>query len=299
MKNDTYVESLPATLSRDNILDDVRGTRAELHDSTIPSYQNAVELWSSDTFKSEAVTGLVNTFTRIANVSGATLPGILNGIEDTDTNLRIIEDMVKKTFNKDLATSAITLKETNILQFIEAASFVSRFSRRLLVFIYAAETALGENTSLTLEDSFSVGEIAFLTDNILNFAYAFNSVTGKPTKLVDQLNDIPEVVVNRDTIRNLNVTLGEKKLDPFNTRYFDANVTNNFVYKLMLFFADRQVKRYKQASEEKRLLELRHLFLQRQRKGQVDARLEKEIGIVEDRIKRLSYQLTKLEQANV
>ena len=66
----------------------------------------------------------------------------------------------------------------------------------------------------------------------------------------------------------------------------------------MMRWAENQADAYKLALEEKRMLEYRLLLLKRQREGKTDAKLEKEIAIIEDRIARLAYKIQKAEEDN-
>lgn len=298
MKNETFIQNLPPTIGKDTILKELRIVRAELNESTIPSYTTAKDAFTGE-FKDLVADRLDIQFTRFSGKRGNLVAVIEEGLLNVQESLDKIEALIQKTFNKELATGAITFKEANVLQYIDVAWFLSRYARYLLMYLYAAESAQFETSGIKLNESFSKAEVKWLEQHMSDFGTAFKTLTAKPADVISDLNKIPDASANVDTIRALSVTLGEKKIDPFEVRHLTDDATKTFRYRIMAYFADRDIQKYKQSQEEKRLLELRHLYLLRQREtGKPDTLLEKEIVQIEDRIKRLADKIKRMEDAN-
>lgn len=297
MKNDSYVESLPNILNKDQILDAIRNTRADLKDSTIPMFKNAVDVFGSTSdFKTDIIKPLQDRYSQLTNSRASFVKDVFEAVKKLPDLLDDIDDLVNKSFNDEIAAGGTTYREANVLQMIEAISFVSRFARKVLIYTYTAESSEKASEQIKFDESISKGEQEIIRSQFSDFVYALMSVDIPTKKFLEGIDEIPEVVVTRDNIRTLAVTSGEAAIDPFKMRFF--NVTNNFIYKLMLRFAEWQADRYKEAIEEKRMVEYRHLLLLRQRSGKEDARLEREIYVSETRISKLTYKIQKMESKN-
>lgn len=294
MRNDDFLVQLPDAIEKNRIIEQSRITRKELEDSTIPVFRTAGEIFNSFGLKGADTQALQKIYERLAHRKSSIIVDIAQALPNLEQNLEELESYINKTFNSTIVKANISLKEINVLQFVGVAGFVSSYARRLLAFFYSVESAEFKNTILTLSDSLSKAEISWIKDNFLDFVNAFGALTVKTDNLEKLLKTIPDIEVSPSNIQSVASVQTNSRVDPLGLQNF--NVTNNFVYRLMLRFATYQADRYKVALEERKMLELRALLLKRQREDKADARLEKEIAITEDRISKLNYRIRKMEE---
>jgi hypothetical protein len=298
MKIRNFMASLLPSFGRDQILEDVRITRTEIKEITKPAYDQAVLLFKSWKFKNKDIDVLMAQFARLVKGSGhGNAISRIQGMWATVLqNLEDMEELAKKTLNEEVAAAGLTYQKANIIQFIEATAFVSKFARKFLVYVYVAETAEFPDSGTEMADSMTPAEVEWLNANFVSFCTAVNVVNGNPGQVKKQLSDIPDILVTDDNMDTLSATMGEHRMDPFQMRLIP--VWMNPVYHVGMAVAEWQASRYHAARDEKRLLELRKLNLEKLTHGKPDAHVQKEISHVESRLQGLNYKLTKMEQAN-
>lgn len=296
MKNDSFVSQLPDAVQKDQVIEESRAVRKELTDSTLPILKNAYKVFTISDLKSNEAKNLQDTFTRLSGSKLPLLDYIHNQLPNLLTNLNELEEWVMKNFNEQTVKASISLKELNVLQFIGISGFVSSYTRKLVSLFYSAESSQFDNSGIAFTESFSKADIQWIQTNFLDYVNAVDALTIKSGDLEKMVKSIPEIHVNPENIRSVGAIQSNSKIDPLKLQYL--NVTNNFVFRLMLRIAEIQADRYKLALEEKRMLEYRHLLLKRQHDGKADARLEKEITIIENRISRLTYKIRQREESN-
>lgn len=294
MKYDTLLSMLPDVIKKDHIIEQSRIVRTELADSTIPVFINAKGLFTVDQLKSTRTQNLQKTYEKITHKRTSIIDDICESISNLNENLNVLEDIVNKNFQNEIIKASISIRELNVIQFIGISHFVSSYSRKLLALFYTGESSEFVGTSLKFNESISKAELKYITDNFLDFVNSLNALTVRTDNLEKILKSLPEVNVNRENINSIAAIQSNSKVDPLKLQYF--NITNTFIYTLQLKWAEFMADRYKIAQEEKKMLEYRNLLLKRQREGQSDALLEKEIAVNEDRIAKLTYRIRKHEE---
>lgn len=294
MKNDSLVSQLPNVINKAQVIEESRAVRKELADSTSHIFKNAAKTFSRGDLRSPEAKKLQDTYEKLTGRKNVIIDDIAAALPLLDKNLGDLEDLISRTFNEEIVKSSISIREINVIQLVGIAGFVSEYARKLTSLFYTAESATYENSSIKLDEVFSKADIHWITTNFLDFVNALGALSAKGIDKV--IEKVPEIHVNPDNIRSITATQSASKIDPLKLQYL--NVTNNFIFRLALRFAEFQADRYKLALEEKRMLEYRHLLLKRLRDGKSDARLEKEITITENRIARLTYKIRQMEEAN-
>lgn len=300
MKNDAYVESMIPVVEKSKLLEDLRMTRSEYKETTAPAFDDAAPIFRSWKFKDTELQTFERQLGRVKGFSSS--EGLINAIGNRLTqiqdNLVAVEDLVNSTFDEQEASRGLTYKKVQLMQYIEAAGFVARYARRLLLYVYNVEVgALQKEKEVEATvTAQAAGEVAWIIENWTNFTGALASVSGKTNDLKQAVEDIPEFVVTKENVRPLAAAHGEGTMDPFNMRFLAIRF--NPIYHLRMIWVEWQVSRYKIAKDELRLLELKRLQLLRIKEGKQDARLEKEIEILEVRISDLKYEVMKMEKKN-
>lgn len=297
MKAHSYLTSLLPSFGKDQVIEDIRLTRGELQDVTIPAYEAAAGLLKDGNIRSKALEGDLALFKRTVKAStGGFTQTVLKALKTSLENLEHAEELITKTYSDEVAGGGVTYMKANLLQLVEVVAFVSKFARKYLVYIYVHETAEYEDSGTDLAESITPAEGEWLRANFLSFCTAVNIVSTAPSSLRKSLADIPDVVVTPDNAHTMGATLGENKIDPLQMRLIP--VWLNPIYHIGMFVAEWQASRYKSAQEELKLIQLRKLNLERLADGKPDARIQKEITYMESRIQGLNYKIAKMEKNN-
>ncbi|WP_144106604.1 hypothetical protein [Paraburkholderia sp. BCC1886] len=292
MKIEQYLATILPSFKKDQILDDVRNTRVELREATLPAFEVAHGLLGHWKWKSGEVKDVASNFQRLVK-GGNLVTVITEGLRDTVETLALAESFVMKSYNEEVVSQALTYQKANILQFIEAVAFVSRYSRKLLNFIFVNETRATAPDSVQ-KDALTPYEIKWIDDNLVTFCTAFAAVAQPVKKVEDAFDGIPEIVVkssNADVLKAM--AGGEKRLDPFRFGFIDAKM--NLFYHVGKWLAEGQVERYNAAKEELRLVQLRKLNLEKIAEKKPDAALQQEIEYTESRVQGLNAKIAKME----
>jgi len=296
MKIANYLTSLLPSFGKDQVLEDCRLTSGEIKNGTLPAYEQAAPLLKTWKFKSTKIKEQFATFSRISGAHGSFVDAVAKGLKVALDNLDDVEDMISKTYNEDVASSGLTYLKANLLQFTEAAGFVSKYARKYLNYVYAVETAEaseGEAATATME-TLVRAEVEWLDANLISFATAFGIVSTPPANLRKVLGNIPDIVVTADNVQTLGATMGQSKLDPM--QFGLIPLWMNPIYHVGMAVAEWQANRYKEMQEELRLVQLRQLNMQRLSEGKADAKTEREISYLATRASNLSYKLAKMER---
>lgn len=297
MKLKNFVASLLPSFGKDRVMEDIRLTRTEIKDITLPAFHQAAVAFKGHKFKSKQLEDQLTVFGRMVKGAGGNpveaieklLPIVLKNIDE-------VEDLAEKSFNEEIAGAGLTYMKANLLQVASALHFVSRFSRKFLLYIFVCETAEYEDGGATIADSLTPAEIEYIKTNFVTFCSTLNIVSGNPANIRKQLADVPDIVITSDNIDSLSATLGEKKLDPLAMGLIP--IWLNPIYHVGMFVAEWQADRYKAAKEELRLVQLRKLNLEKLQSGKPDAHVQKEIAYLETRIQGMNYKIAKMEAKN-
>lgn len=296
MKFTSFLQSLIPNFEKNKVTEDLRITATELSEITIPAYAESSNLLVSSVLKSKEIDDFNKILRRnIPGLNKDLIKGIYEGLEIARENLDVVSDLINKTYNNEIAATGMTYLKANLLQYVEATAFVSKYARKFLIYIYVVECAEYKENSLKINESLTKVEIAWIKDNIINFSQAFKIVSTPKAKLTKELHDIPDINITPDNEENL-VRVSSNKIDPFSLRLIP--IWLNPIYHIGMFVAEWQANRYKAAKEELKIIQLRKLHLERLSSGKADAKLEKEIAYLESRAQDLNYKIQKIEKDN-
>lgn len=298
MKLQQFVASVLPSFGKDRVMEDIRLTRTELKDITLPAFHQAAVAFKGHKFKSKALADQIATFGRmVKGGSGNVIEIIEKQLPIALKNLDEVEDLIERGFNEEVAGAGLTYMKANLLQFSECLHFVSRFSRKFLLYIFVCETAEYEDSGTTIAESMTPAEIEYIRVNFVNYCTAFNAVVNQPQTVRKLLEDVPDILITSENVLSLSSTLGEKKLDPLQMKLIP--IWLNPIYHVGMFVAEWQADRYKVAKEELRLIQLRKLNLEKISAGKPDAHVQKEITYLESRVQTMNFKIAKMEAKNV
>lgn len=295
MKNDQYLESLLPSFSKERVTEDCRLTRAEIKDVSLPLYDTASKVFKGHKFKNAELQNMQEIYGRmVKGHPGGLLEGVAKALHQALENLDEVEKLIDQVYNEDVAGAGLSYLKANLLQFTEWASFTSRYSRQLLIYVLILETAEYPDSGTAVGESLEPAEIEQIKANFIHFCTALNVVAQPTAKLQASLAGIPDIAITKENINTLKATMGSDKIDPFAVGLIP--IWLNPIYHIRMEVAAWQADRYIATKEEKKLVELRLLNLKRVQANKPDAGNQKEIAYSESRLSKLNYKLQQAEK---
>ena len=292
MKFANYLSSLLPSFSRDQLMEDLDTVADELRTHVIPPYKVAVKEFGGDKFYSADAQASDEYMNKKLDFKykGNHLSGVLNALENADTLIKLLQTMVDEEFALDVTQAGLNTLRVNIMQLVEILGFTTRYARRHLNFILVAESC--NHSGKNVSDSFSAGELGWLKAGRDAFVNGVNIIALPRKDIETKFKEIPNVLVNAESIETSQQLLGKDKTDPFQMRFIPLVL--NPIYHVRIRVAEYQAAKYREAKEERGILELRIMLLKEQRAGRENAKIEKQIEYNEGRLQKLVF---KLEQA--
>lgn len=297
MKIIAFIKALLPRLNKEQILEDLRITQAELEQIVNPNYFQAQTFFKSSKFASKTNKELSEGFYRNFDLQGTSKQGSFIGEIARRTpflqeNLTYIAEMIENILERDVINEGLSAKKAILIRAAEHMSFITRYSVDLLNYVYINETmATGADAN---DNDLSPGQITHINKNLATFASLLSDY-GIPNKDFSKLiGKIPEVNVNSKTANTLIGVYKEKDIDPFTSGYV-AGFTGNPIYHIRLQIAEWQSNRYKANKDKKKVLELRLLHLKLVLEKKHDPKIENEINYIQSRVDKIEHYLRDVE----
>lgn len=294
MKIPHFLASLLPTFSKDRIIEDINITQSEIVQVTHPAYAIAAPDFKSHKFTSEHLKMYLGTFERHIKGKGNFIVNIEAGWRPILENLEETKRVIEAVYNDDVAGSGSTYLKANLLQFVELCGFVSKYARKMLIYVYAAETEKYPESGTVFSDSVKAGDQDWLKANMQNFCTAWNICVTPVDKFKKAIHEIPDIVVKQESADAMSATIGDKKLDPLGMKLIPVWLSP--IYHIRMMVAQWQTERYHEARAELQLLQLHKLHLEKLRAGKPDAALKQQIEYTENRIQKISTKLRDMEE---
>jgi hypothetical protein len=292
MKIEKFVAGLAPSMRKDQILGDIANVRKELNESTLPAYEAISTLFSHWKWRSEEMKSMSSTFSRLAG-GGNMVESLLKGLKEVSAALDTAEDYIMKTYNEEMAVSALTYKKAGVLQFVEAIAYVTKFSRKLANYMLVCETAVLDDSDTVINEAFTPFERGYLEGGFMTFCQAFKAIAIPVAAVKARIEEAPEVIVKAAAAGIMHETLGEKKTDSFGLNLIAAKW--NPFYHIGKAIAEWQVSSYNASKEELQLVQMRKLLLEKLAAKKPDAALSQEINYNEGRVQNLNAKIAKME----
>lgn len=293
MKIIEFIRQLAPVFRREDLIEKMRMLRIDLEDQTIPAFQGLVEAGIKN--KSKVVVEFEKAFAKTVRThyKGDWAEVTLQILQNISANLSIYESMIDKNYAKDIIASGITFKKAELLRLFAIADFVVTYSRQNLLYLLAAEANV-EARTLQMGKERPMPELNWLAANQLGYLKSMQIMAMRSADQVNAMNEIPDIIVNEDSLTTADATIGSLKLDPFAASMIP--ISWNPFYHMGVRLANRENMRIDRAKNEKRALEFRLEQLRMQGRGEQDARLEKTIEFYENEVNLLAAKIAKYEE---
>lgn len=298
MKIDQYTTTLPATLNKEDLLEDARTTIKTLKTAVGPVFKSAVtDYFNGSNFKSDVVKSYDKEFKRKNSGSKNIFQQISDTVSDVEELQTFVQDKLDESLTDVVASSGLTYMQANLIQLNQFLSFYVQYVLRLQNFLIVSELAEYEDSGVTkaeINDSVSPAEVEWVATNFPLFLQIYPIVTEDVKKVEKSLDNIPDFNITSDNYKTLTSTVGENKLDPLAARFISASI--NPMRLLVKWWAEWQVEKYNYAKELKEVAELRLLNLKSLEKNNPDPRVQKQIRFYEGRAQRLESKIAEMER---
>ena len=295
-----YVTSILPNVSRDTIIDDIRSIQNELKTTTLSSYKDSIDVFKKWTPKSKELIFKVNYFNKVVKsrvTTDSMVENIYKSLHKLDESLASVTECTLDLFNKEVSGVGLSYRKANILQYLEAASFVTSYARTFLIYLYN-EDAKSHGSSVDGYDLLRY-DVKYINEQWMNFITLielFNNDVVNKSNFKKTIDNIPDISVSKDNLNTLNTTIGKDKMDPFH--FSSISIKWNPIFRIKIKIAEYQAKKYKKALKEREALELRRLLLEAKKDGKENAKLEAQLGFVKDEIDNITRYIDEMEQKN-
>lgn len=294
-----YIKTIPNLFKKADLQETLSLITKDLNMHTIPAARAACGAFPNDKFKSEQVNEFVKQYKRLTAQTSrmSTLSHMLSVFENALEVLGVVTEHSSRIFSENESGQALTYEKTSILKFVNTCNFASNLYRDFLNYVYYLES---KELDSTINSSPTAAEIKEIKENFMNFCYAMNTLSVNKDEFIKSLQKMPDADVSDNSDSVLTNTLGLSKLDPFNMRFLNVNAFSvkwNIFYWVATRKAQKAASAYKQNKQQLELLQLRKFNLEKLNSKNNDAKLEKEIEYLQDRISSLAYKIKQDEES--
>lgn len=297
-----YLKGLFHRITKGQIRASCDAVIESLQKHTLPAYAQAVELFRLHKFSSQEAKDFAVQFSKVVGAprsSTTFVEAIRDILDNTVALLTQIGEKSDTVFADVESTLGMTFQKATYLRLISSATFADEFARRFLNYLYIVETAHMDPQGCALKDALTPAELEWVQANMANFLSVLAVLQLPTQEVTSQVEELPDAIVSEHSESALSGSLGSGKIDPFGFRNFlmpSVHVKWNPFYLVAQLLADFKITQHKRAKEELDLLQLRKLNLEKLYAKQPDARLQKQIEYLADRVSHLSFELQEMEK---
>jgi len=289
----SFIKWLAPTFERDNVIEKAKLSSVSLHEIVIPSYKQAAEMLRGWKFKSKQLEAYFKEFSQQTGEGKAFIQVVYSKLPLLAENLEEVQELVRKSFDEDIASMGLTYSKATLIQYVSVADFFIKYSMKFLHYIYVMEAVEYEMNDIELSEALTPAQIEWVVSNFQSYCLAFNAVTNNKSVLTKALKEVPDITITGDNEKMLMHNVGARKLDPLGMRFISAN-WNPFVW-IGLRWVEHEHKAYTSLKSEQKSLQLRVLYLKRLSEGKTDASLEKQIRHYEGEVQKLGAEIADYE----
>lgn len=299
MKLNMFLTSLLPSFSKSVMKKALDETRRELREETLTQYKAASSAgFDKRKWKAEVNKQFQEQFDRHVKLPGyrGNMIAICRDVlKNVDTQTTTLENLIDDYFSNDIIRESVTFLGCNLIQFQEALAFVTRYSRKLLLYVITEEVRAADPSQVD-ERAILQGEINWLYSKRESFFQALHIVSLQPKEVEEKIRNVPDIIATKDNIDQVNAMVGMSRTDPFSFGFISARM--NPIFYVRKWLVEGQVEAYKEAQEERKQLECRILQLKNQDEGKQDPKLQQAIEYNEQRLHRIQATIAEMEADN-
>lgn len=299
MNTTDFIQLLPATIDRSTVLGQLRNQSLDMVDNLIPAYQQAAEVYGKDyEFRSQVGRNIERAFSlrRMSSKRVNWFVDVSNALANATKLLATFTSDVEKLKTSVLARDGLSLRMANVLQLAEMNNFMTNYAPKVLLWVIAQENA--SYSTHVNGDALAPDERKWITENLSGFAAVVDLYLTPPDEFIRKLNSVTTLPASGiDFETAMSVT--PAKVDPLKLGFIGEDLLVGMIstisYKLGKLWVEWSVKKHLERKELRSALELRLLEMKMVQDGSNDASLSKRIRVTEDRLSKLSRQISEYE----
>lgn len=294
MKIDSFLERIAQGFSRNKAVESYTSAVKEMQDTTIPSLELFVSYVEGESRAQKVLDKFGKDFMqRMGGGRAKFYDRILTTLRANVAQAGEVEDLINKLVPKDADTLSLDGRAANLIQYTEIVTFTNRYVRRLLLTFTADISKAVDGPKF--ESGLANPEVQDLQTNFNAFISAMNTLELAAPGVERAIKNIPEFNVSNTDVDAMVATHGASKMDPLRMGFFSAKW--NPILAVRMLITDRLIANYEAAKEERQALEYRIQALIDSRDGAENPQLEKAIKYHTARLKKLNYEIAKVEES--
>ncbi len=281
-----YLNVMSETIEKDNIVQSLDAVMTGISNDTIPSLETLVK---NGDIAVIAKSEILKTISKTTKIKGKDNKEFLSKLKTVFLNILKSEKDLRKLVDKeipDLITNkTATARTIAIIKLIDDIFGMSNYTLDLTYMIIT-----DPNKSDLPKKKFQN-----IRENISSYTSALLMYSKDFAKTLTDLSKVSNETIydkegNSGMIDKLLGTTG-KLMNLPKTQGFKYNP----IYWLRMRLVDREIAKYESLKDKKRLLELKLLELRLQEKSESDPALTKQIEYYENKLSKLEYEISELE----
>jgi len=283
-----FFHSMNHTTKKEDVITNVKRTFDNLNNEVLPTLSNIIDnVGTSDVIKKNNNIKLLAISAGIKSKDNkdtlVKLKGILTNIAKSDNS---VEKLINDKLPDVVTDKTATVRDLAILKLASDLSNITLYTLDFLYFILT-----------DVKDS-DYPKIKFqqIKDGMMDYGMLIKNYGDKFNKKIDEIGKIADIPLESDPSKS---SFFEKLLSK-QGKVTNMPSVNNFVgnpvYHIRLWLVDREVKKYENLKDKKKLLELKVLELKAKEANEGEnPKLKKQIEYYEDKISSVEYEISKIE----
>lgn len=297
-----YLGSLLPSYEAMSLKDDLDAHSKELTGLILPAYEALAELVAGGTIRDKALAEHSEYFVKEMRNSELEFknlrdPNMFEYVSAIIKNVAALTPFLRERIEKDigrkLVTAGITFNRQTILQMCECIEFFSNYAKIFINYATHAELMSVDDSRIKVK-AIGPGDLEYLQLRKHTFTVVCRILGTPPTKLAADYGEIPDMVIDADSFKEVQSVVGSARIDPmgFATVPFPLSA----IYHGRMKWADWQMDRYDDTVSTAKAVEYRVLlYRKRVDTGEGDAAIERLLEIQEDRLMELRRKRERLE----
>lgn len=295
-----YVKTIKKRFTKTDVNAAIDTISAELTNITIPLLTDSAAWLVKDdtvalsTFYRNERDSLMSDFSKSGYLRKSNpLAMLTQSLNNTVNVLSFVKAHLAKQVGDDMSAESVTIAESNALQLVDLAAFVSQYTRVWFDVVLSAEA--NNRNQVVEKQGLTQAVMVYLGDNRANFGNAVSILATPVDKIEKLFANIPEVVIAEVNPKAIMGTLGNDRVDPLQLNLVQSKWDP--IWFISVIHSDFAASRYKTAKEEAAVIELRIARLKKQIEQKDDPRLAQIIERRQGQLDTLRGKMKRMEDS--
>lgn len=298
MSFSNFFKSLVPNFEKTRVLEEFELAKKCLIEETLPPFKQIVEtktFLGSSPFKSPEIKRMNALYQRESGQRQNIIVSLTMIYSSLSENMNELEKYIDNSFKtNNVVKIGLTYNKIALLRVISLINFFTLYGRQFMLYTYGKEIPQWLKEHSAGPSPLTKGEVKWLEDHLVNFARCAKIFSQPMRQILNTLESVPDLVYDPNTESDVESQIGRNKVDPLRLGF--VPIVSDIIWFFGSAYVEYQAKRYQQAKEMRRTLEMRLLQLKDAQQGKADAAQDKVIQVNEERLRDLNYSITKMER---